>query len=325
MAGRPAPAGKGLSQMKPEVLCVLQLMPSVMEVLEERYTLHKLWLAEDRAALLDRIAPSVRGIATDGHAGASAELMAALPKLEIVGCYGVGVDSIDLGFAKEHGVVVTNTPGVLTDDVADMAIALLLDACRGISAGDRHVRTGSWLSGPMPLTRSLKGKRVGILGLGRIGRAIAERAEIFGCELCWHGPREKSDAPYPFYPDLTEMAGACDFVVVACPGGPATAGIVNREVIDALGPQGGLVNISRGSVVDEPVLVSALQDGRLGCAALDVFAAEPKVPEPLLTMENVVLQPHMGSGTVETRAAMGQLVIDNLAAHFEGRPVLTPV
>ena len=311
--------------MKPEVLCVLQLMPSVMEVLEERYVLHKLWQAEDRAALLAEIAPAVRGIATDGHAGASAELMAALPKLEIVGCYGVGVDSIDLGYAKEHGVVVTNTPGVLTDDVADMAIALLLDVCRGISAGDRYIRTGHWLQGPMPLTRSLKGKSVGILGLGRIGRAIAERAAIFGCGLSYHGPREKPDAPYPYYPDLTEMAAACDFVVVACPGGPATAGIVNRAVLDALGPQGGLVNISRGSVVDEPALVAALQDGRLGSAALDVFAAEPNVPDALLAMENVVLQPHMGSGTVETRAAMGQLVIDNLAAHFEGRPVLTPV
>ncbi len=311
--------------MKPDVLCVLQLMPSVMEVLEERYVLHKLWQAEDRAALLDEIGASVRGIATDGHAGASADLMAALPNLEIVSCYGVGVDAIDLGYAKDHGVVVTNTPGVLTDDVADMAIALLLDVCRGISAGDRHVRSGNWLSGPMPLTRSLKGKKVGILGLGRIGSAIAGRAEVFGCDLSWHGPRPKPDAPYPYVADLVEMAAACDFVVVACPGGPATAGLVNRAVIDALGPQGGLVNISRGSVVDEPELVSALQDGRLGFAALDVFAAEPNVPEPLLAMENVVLQPHMGSGTVETRAAMGQLVIDNLAAHFAGQEVLTPV
>ncbi len=311
--------------MKPEILCVLQLMPSVMEVLEERYTLHKLWLADDRAALLARIGPAVRGIATDGHAGASAELMAALPQLEIVGCYGVGVDSIDLDYAREHGVVVTNTPGVLTDDVADMAIALLLDVCRRISAGDRHVRSGQWLEGPMPLTRSLKGKRVGILGLGRIGRAIAERAAAFGCALSYHGPREKPDAPYPYYPDLVEMAGASDYIVVACPGGPATAGIVNRDVLDALGPEGGLVNISRGSVVDEPALVAALQDGRLGSAALDVFASEPNVPEPLLAMESVVLQPHMGSGTVETRAAMGQLVIDNLAAHFDGSPVLTPV
>ncbi len=311
--------------MKPDVLCVLQLMPSVMEVLEERYTLHKLWLAEDRAALLTEIGPAVRGIATDGHAGASAELMAALPNLEIVGCYGVGVDAIDLGYANDHRVVVTNTPGVLTDDVADLAIALLLDVCRGVSRGDRYVRGGEWLAGPMPLTRSLKGKKVGILGLGRIGRAIAERAEAFGCTLCWHGPRPKPDAPYAYVPDLVEMAAACDFVVVACPGGAATAGLVDRAVIDALGPQGGLVNISRGSVVDEPALVSALQEGRLGSAALDVFAAEPRVPEPLLAMDNVVLQPHMGSGTVETRAAMGQLVIDNLAAHFAGNPVLTPV
>lgn len=311
--------------MKPDVLCVLQLMPSVMEVLEERYVLHKLWQAEDRAALLNEIGPAVRGIATDGHAGASADLMAALPNLEIVSCYGVGVDAIDLGYAKDHGVVVTNTPGVLTDDVADLAIALLLDVCRGVSAGDRHVRSGTWLSGPMPLTRSLKGKKVGILGLGRIGSAIALRAEAFGCALSWHGPRPKPDAPYPYVADLVEMAAACDFVVVACPGGAATAGLVNRTVIDALGPRGGLVNISRGSVVDEPELVAALQDGRLGFAALDVFAAEPNVPEPLLAMENVVLQPHMGSGTVDTRAAMGQLVIDNLAAHFSGQPVLTPV
>lgn len=311
--------------MKPEILCVLQLMPSVMEVLEERYRLHKLWLAADRDGLLAEIAPAVRGIATDGHAGASAELMAALPKLEVVGCYGVGVDSIDLGYAREHGVIVTNTPGVLTDDVADMALGLLLDVCRRISAGDRYIRNGQWLKGPMPLTRSLTGKRVGILGLGRIGRAIAQRAEAFGCVPSYHGPREKPDAPYRYHADLTEMAEACEFLVVACPGGPSTAGIVDRAVIDALGPDGGVINISRGSVIDEPALVAALQEGRLGSAGLDVFAAEPNVPEPLLTMDSVVLQPHMGSGTKETRAAMGQLVIDNLGAHFDGRPVLTPV
>ena len=311
--------------MKPDVLCVLQLMQAVMDGLEDRYTVHRLWEAEDRAAMLAEIGPAVRAIATDGHAGASAELMAALPKLEIVGCYGVGVDSIDLDHARERGVVVTNTPGVLTDDVADMALALLLDVCRGISAGDRFVRGGQWRAGPMPLTRSLKGKRVGILGLGRIGRAIAQRAEVFGCDISYHGPREKPDAPYPYVAELVDLARGCDFLVVACPGGPATAGLVNRAVVDALGPDGGLVNISRGSVVDEPALVAALQDGRLGSAALDVFAAEPNVPEPLLAMDSVVLQPHMGSGTVETRAAMGQLVIDNLVAHFEGKPVLTPV
>lgn len=311
--------------MKPEVLCVLQLMPSVMKVLEERYVLHKLWQTDNRAALLAEIAPVVRGIATDGHAGANAELMAALPKLEIVGCYGVGVDSIDLGYANEHDIVVTNTPGVLTDDVADMALGLLLDVCRGISAGDRYIRGGQWLKGPRPLTRSLTGKQVGILGLGRIGLAIARRAEALGCVPSYHGPRGKPDAPYRYFADLTEMALASDFLVVACPGGPATAGIVDRAVIDALGPEGGVVNISRGSVIDEPALVAALQEGRLGSAGLDVFAAEPNVPEPLLSMDNVVLQPHMGSGTVETRAAMGQLVIDNLAAHFDGKPVLTPV
>ena len=311
--------------MKPEILCVLPLMPSVMTVLEERYTLHKLWQAEDRGALLADIGASIRGIATDGHAGASAELMAALPNLEIVGCYGVGVDAIDLGHARQRGVVVTNTPGVLTDDVADMALALLLDVCRGISAGDRYVRGGRWPEGPMPLTRSLTGKRVGILGLGRIGMATARRAEAFGCAIAYHGPREKPEAPYPYVADLAAMARESDFLVVACPGGPATAGIVDRAVLDALGPEGGVVNISRGSVIDEPALVAALQDGRLGSAALDVFAAEPNVPQPLLAMDNVVLQPHMGSGTVETRAAMGQLVLDNLAAHFDGRPVLTPV
>lgn len=311
--------------MKPEVLCVLQLIPSVMAVLEDRYTLHRLWTAEDRGRLLSEIGPTVRGIATDGHAGASAELMAALPKLEIVGCYGVGVDSIDLTHTRERGIIVTNTPGVLTDDVADMAMALLLNVCRGISAGDRFVRGGKWLKGPMPLTRSLTGKRVGILGLGRIGRAIAQRAEAFGCALSYHGPREKPDAPYEYFADLTEMARACRFLVVACPGGPATAGLVDNSVMDALGPDGGLINISRGSVIDEPAMVAALQAGRLGSAALDVFASEPNVPEPLLTMDNVVLQPHMGSGTHETRAAMGQLVLDNLAAHFDGKPVLTPV
>lgn len=300
------------------------MMPHVMEALDSDFTVHRLWQAKDKAALLKEVGGKVRAIATSGHLGASAEMMDALPKLEIIGCYGVGVDAIDLKHAAKRKVIVTNTPDVLNDDVANLAIALLLATSREIVNGDRYVRAGKWLKGAMHLTRALRGRKLGILGLGRIGKDIARKAEVFGMEIAYHG-RSKQDVPYRFYGDLVEMARDSDFLVAICPGGPATDKIVNRNVLDALGPEGIFINVARGSVVDEPALVSALQDGRLGGAGLDVFAEEPKVPEALFGMEQVVLQPHAASATHETRRAMGDLVVDNLRAHFAGKPVLTPV
>jgi lactate dehydrogenase-like 2-hydroxyacid dehydrogenase len=310
--------------VKPELVMVGPMMPHVMETLDSEFTVHRLWEAADRAALLNEAGARVRGIATSGNLGADATLMDALPKLEIVGCYGVGVDSIDLEHAAKRKVIVTNTPDVLNDDVANMAIALLLATSREICSGDRYVREGKWLKGAMHLTRAIRGRRLGILGLGRIGKDIARKAEVFGMEIAYHG-RSRQDVPYRYFADLVEMARDCDFLVAICPGGPATDKIVDRAVLDALGPEGVFINVARGSVVDEPALVAALQDGRLGGAGLDVFAQEPKVPEALLAMEQVVLQPHAASATHETRRAMGDLVVENLRAHFAGKPVLTPV
>lgn len=311
--------------MKPEIVVLRPYVPSVMAALEQDFVLHRMWEAEDTAGLLAE-AQAARGIATMGDVGDDASLMEALPNLEIVACMGVGVDAIDLAHARNNGIAVTYTPDVLNDEVANTAIALLLAVTRQVCLGDRYVREGRWLAeGPMALNRSVVGKRCGILGLGRIGKAIARRAETLGCEIAYHGRHEQRDQPYRYYADLVEMARDSDIVIVICPGGAATHGLVDRAVLDALGPQGVFVNVARGSVVDEPALVAALAEGRLGAAGLDVFAEEPKVPEALLTMENVVLQPHVGSATIETRTAMCQLVLDNLRAHFAGQPLLTPV
>jgi len=300
-------------------------MPHVMDAMDQAYSVHRLYEMSDRDAWLAENGAKIRAIGTDGHLGASADLMDCLPNLEIIGCYGVGVDAINLDHARKKGVVVTNTPDVLNDDVANLAVALLLDVSRQIVAADRYVRSGQWLKKNMPLAKSIRDRKVGILGLGRIGKSIAEKLQVFGCRISYHGRREQSDVSYRFFPDLVEMARDSDYVVVICPGGEATRNIVNREVIEALGPEGTLINVARGSVVDEPELVSALVDGRLGAAGLDVFAAEPKVPEELFALDNVVLQPHRGSATAETRRAMGDLVVRNLAAHFAGKTVLTPV
>ena len=226
--------------------------------------------------------------------------------------------------ATSLGIKVTNTPDVLTEDVADLALALVLSTVRRVAAGDRFVRSGAWLKGPLPLTHSLQRKTLGIVGMGRIGQAIAKRAEAFGLRIEYQGPRAKP-LPYRHHADPVELARASDILVAACPGGDTTRGIVSARVIDALGPDGVFVNIARGSVVDEPALIDALVHGRLAGAGLDVFADEPRAPEALMALDNVVLQPHVGSATHATREAMGQLVIDNVAAWFARTPLPTPV
>ena len=310
--------------MKPNVLLVGQMMPHIMAALDAAYNVHRLYEAGDTDAFLGEVGGSIRGIATPGHADRS--LMEACPNAEIVSSFGVGYDGIDAAYAKSRGIIVCNTPGVLDDEVANTAISLLLATTRRIVAYDRYLRDGRWLAeGNPPLTRGLAGKTIGILGLGRIGTTIAQKLAVFHCTIVYHARNRRDDQPYRYFADLVEMAGACDAIIVITPGGASTHNIVNRAVLDALGPDGTLINVARGSVVDEEAVVSALAEGRLGAAGLDVFANEPHVPQALMTMDNVVLLPHQGSATVETRRAMGDLVVDNLAAHFAGKPPLTPV
>lgn len=311
---------------KPEVLEIVDVHPGTTAELEEAYTVHKLWLEGDADAFLARVGPGVRGIATNGIFGTKGVPLAALPRLEIVAVFGVGVDAVDLATARSKGVRVTNTPDVLTEGVAELGMALLLDVARCVTRNDRYVRQGRWpKEGDPPLSYSLTGRRLGILGLGRIGRRVAEMASAFGMQIAYCARSRKSDVDYEYYDDPAKLAAAVDCLVVSCVGGPSTAGLVSREVIEALGPKGWLISIARGSVVDEDALVDALVGGRLGAAGLDVFAREPQVPAALLELDNVVLQPHQGSASEETRAAMGRLMLDNLAAHFAGRPLLTPV
>jgi lactate dehydrogenase-like 2-hydroxyacid dehydrogenase len=310
--------------MKPNVLLVSPMMPHIMAALDAAYNVHRLYEAADRGAFLGEVGSAIRGIATPGQA--DRPIMDSCPDLEIISSFGVGYDGVDAEYAKSRNVIVCNTPGVLDDEVANTAIALLLATTRRIVAYDRFVRDGRWpAEGDPPLTRGLAGKTIGILGLGRIGTTIAEKLGVFHCDIVYHARNRRDDQPYCYFAELAEMAGASDAIIVITPGGAATHNIVNRTVLDALGPEGTLINVSRGSVVDEEALVAALAEGRLGAAGLDVFANEPHVPQALMAMENGVLQPHQGSATVETRRAMADLVIDNLAAHFAGKPPLTPV
>jgi lactate dehydrogenase-like 2-hydroxyacid dehydrogenase len=311
--------------MKPDLIVTGKIYPPTLAALDAAYTTHKLWEAKDRDHLLASLADRITAVSSSNSGGIDGAMMAKLPKLKTISHFGVGYDTVDVDAAKKRGITVTNTPDVLTDDVADIAIALLLATVRKIPQGDRYVRDGKWLKGSMPLTDTIQGKSIGIIGIGRIGRAIARRAEAFNLKVSYQGPNKKNDVSWPYYADLTALAKDVDFLIAACPGGEATRGIVSRPVIDALGPSGVFVNISRGTVADEGALLEALQQGRLGGAGLDVFVDEPRVPEGFLTLDNVVLQPHVGSASHHTRTAMGQLVIDNLAAHFAGKPLLTPV
>jgi D-3-phosphoglycerate dehydrogenase len=296
-----------------------------MADLEERYDLQKLWLAEDRDAFVHEVAGGVRAIATRGELGASAALMNMLPRLEIVSCYGVGTDAIDLAYTRAHGIAVTNTPDVLTDDVADLGVGLLLAIARNILTGDAHVRSRQWAKGSLPLTARVHGKRVGIIGLGRIGRAVARRLAAFDCPIAYFSRQHRADVGYRYVDDVVTLARESDFLFVTTAGGEGTRGIVSAAVLDALGPEGILVNISRGSTVDEAALLDALEAGRIRGAGLDVFLNEPRIDPRFAALSNVVLQPHHGSGTIETRKAMGRLVRNNLAAHFAGQPLITPV
>lgn len=315
-----------------DVLMPVPLPRVIVDALGAQFRLHRLWLEKDQDALVSRIAPDVRAIATGVNILAegmnfpvTGDFMARFPRLEIVANLGVGYDNIDARWAKANNIAVTNTPDVLTEETADTAFGLLLNAVRQFSAAERYLRAGKWQERAFPLTASLRGRTLGIYGLGRIGKAIARRAEGFGLNIVYHSRRKADDVAYPYFPSLLALAQACDILMVVVPGGPDTKNVINAEVLKALGPNGVLINIARGTVVDEPALVEALKSGAILTAGLDVFADEPNVPPELLTMEHVVLLPHVGSASTVTRDAMSQLVIDNLLAWRDGKPLLTPV
>ena len=312
--------------MKPGLLVVGELPAWDLEALAERFDLHLYYAAQDKAAMLAAGRDSIRAICTKGEIGADAALMDALPNARIIACYGVGYDAIDVMAAKARGIPVTNTPDVLTEEVADMAIGLLLAAARRIPAGDAWVRDGSWRArGPMPLTTRVFGKRIGIVGLGRIGKAIARRAEAFNMPVAYSARQRKPDVPYAWHPTPAVLAPHVDVLMVSAAGGAATHGLVDKAAINALPPGAILCNVSRGTVVDEGALLAALRERRLAAAGLDVFLNEPAIDPEFATFDHVVLQPHAASGTVETRKDMGRLMRENLEAAMDGRPLLTPV
>lgn len=308
-----------------DLLQVAQLPPFLVERLEKEFTLHDFVNPADPDKLLDDVGSSIRGIVAGGMKGPNANLINRLENLEIISSFSVGFDATDVVAAQARGVIVTHTPEVLTGDVADLAMTFILMAPRRIGEAERFLRSGKWLQGRMDLGTTVRGKRLGILGLGRIGRAVARRAEVFGLNIAYYDIKPMGDLAYRSYPTLRDLAAASDMLLVACEGGTATRGLVDTDVLNALGPNGFLINTARGPIVDQPALVAALRDKRIAGAALDVFDGEPQVPAELMAMENVVLTPHIASSTHETRRAMGDLVYDNLRAHFDGKQVLTPV
>jgi len=311
--------------MKPPILITSRGHAPTIATLQNEFDARILAEARDREALLREAAPTVRGIASFAPLPIDARLMDALPKLEIVSNFGVGVDQINLDDAKKRGIIVTNTPDVLNDCVADTALALVLNTVREFPQAERYLRAGNWAArGPYPLTVSVTGKTLGVLGLGRIGEAIAKRAIACGMKIRYHN-RNRKDALYPYDPDPVTLAKNSDVLMVVTPASAETNRIINEQVLQALGPEGYLVNIARGSVVDEPVLLRYLQEKRIAGAGLDVFADEPRVPPEFFTLDNAVLFPHVGSATEETRKSMGELQIENLRRHFAGKPVLTRV
>tara|TARA_R110002020_G_scaffold50791_17_gene143753 strand:+ start:440 stop:1378 length:939 start_codon:yes stop_codon:yes gene_type:complete len=298
------------------------LLDSCEAALAERFTVHKLHEAADPAAFLAEHGPSIRAIA---GGAVSADLIAQLPALEIIANFGVGYDSIDTHAARAANVRVTNTPSVLNDAVAELTIGLMIALARRIPQADQFVRQGRWPQGGMGLLSELTGKTVGILGLGRIGKEIASRAQAMKMRVVYYGRHRQESEPHVFYDNLVDMARDSDWLVVIAPGGKGTERIVSREVLEALGPQGNLVNVARGTLIDEPAMLELLASGGLGGAALDVFENEPAMPEAFFALDNVVLSPHQGSATVQTRNAMGALVVANLDAHFAGEPLISAV
>jgi lactate dehydrogenase-like 2-hydroxyacid dehydrogenase len=308
--------------MQADILITAPLPPFLYDPLKADYRCHDYYQSSHKPGLLAAEGARIRGLVQGGGSMTPTALLDQLPKLEIISVFGVGYDGVPVDYCRKRGLKVTNTPDVLTDDVADVALGLILMTGRGFAKLNRFARSGEWEKKSPELTTKLGGRKVGILGLGRIGKAIAQRVSSMGMKVSYTG-RSRQDVPYDYVPDLKTLAAGVDFLVVACPGGEATKKIVNAEVLAALGGKGTLVNIARGSIVDEPAVVRALEAGTIKAAGLDVFADEPHIPPSLLAMDNVVVLPHVGSATRETRQAMGDLCKANLDAWFAGKRVLT--
>lgn len=310
---------------KPDILMLSPMRPLVEEKLAPHVTLHRYFDAPDADKLLADIGPRIKGIVTF-IAPCPRELIEKLPALEIIATSVVGYDRIDVKAAAERGIVVTNTPDVLTDEVADLAVGLMLATIREIPRAEKHLRDGRWASeGPYQLTNTLRGRNVGVVGLGRIGKAIAQRVAAFDVPVSYHGRTKQADVSYPYFASLIELAKAVDVLIAVTPGGPETKHLIGADVFKALGPDGIFINVARGSVVDEAALIAALKNKTILAAGLDVFDNEPHVPAELIALENTVLLPHVASASVHTRDAMAQLAVDNLLAWLDGRPPLTPV
>lgn len=312
--------------MKKTILALGAMQSAEMDVLERDYNVLKLWKEKDPEAALQssRLQIQVLLSAYNGMP-VTRKIIESLPNLELIAQYGAGLNNVDVAAAREREIAVVSTPDAPTRDTADTAMALILSTLRRVVEADMFVRVGKWSNGAFPASTALAEKTVGICGFGRIGQAIAKRCSAFDMNVVYNGPREKSGQPYKYYNDLKEMASAVDVLVMACPGGEATHHLVNAPILKALGPKGYLINIARGTVVKTEDLLVALSNREIAGAGLDVYETEPSVPESLISMDNVVLLPHIGGGTVEARSAMGRLIIDNINAHFNGEPLLSPV
>lgn len=311
---------------RPELLLTAPPHPATLTGIEKDFTVHRLWEQDDRDSFFAAVGPRIRGVATSTLYGRVDErLIDRLPSLEIIASFGVGYDNVDAQLAAGRGIIVTNTPGVLDAEVADFTIGLLIATLRQIPQADAFLRAGHWPRGNFPLSSSLRGRRVGILGLGNIGKAVARRLAGFDVPIAYHGRSRQPDVPYDYYSSPVALAEACDVLIVIVPGGASTRHLVDADVLSALGSNGVLINVARGSVVDQSALIAALQSGTVLAAGLDVYENEPNVPEALIAMPNIVLLPHIGSGSVQTRAAMGKLVADNLISWFAAGKPVSPV
>ena len=308
----------------PPLLILAPLPDFLADPLRDRFEFLEYHNAPDKAALLREHGARIRAVVGAGGTNYSVEILEQLPSLEIISIFGVGYDGVPLDYCRARGIRVTNTPDVLTDEVADTAVALVLMTSRKLIAANRYLHAGKWPGGNFELSTTLREMVAGIFGLGRIGKAIAHRLEAFGMNIAYHG-RSKQDVDYLYHSSLASLAGGCHFLIVACPGGARTKHMIDRQILETLGSDGILINIARGSIVDEAALIAALQNHTIKGAGLDVFANEPNVPAELLACENAVLLPHVGSATRETRGAMADLVVNDLEAHFAGEPLLNPV
>ena len=311
--------------MKPGILIIQKRSPALLDALSKDYTVLDYGRAEDKEAFVTEVAANVRAVLTNGRGGLSKELIAALPHLEIIHTFGVGYEMVHLDWCRARGIVLANAPGTNDVGVAEMALLLMLAVTRRLPAANDFAKADRWPHESFERTHTIGGKKLGVIGLGRIGTKIAERAQAFDMDIAWHGPNHKPDAPWRYVPDHLELARWADYIVLACPGGEATRHLISTKVLEALGPDGILVSIARGSVVDPDAIIAALQSNTFFGAGLDVFEGEPHLPESLRTLDNVILTPHLGAITHEAFENGRDLLLENLRRHFAGQPVLTPV